>query len=206
MAIRQLVILGLCLSLGILCRASLAGARPIADEDPWLPFRQTTAEDGITIAKKIHEHFPNFGMVNPSLFRGAQPELDELWRFKDAGIVSVINFRDSAKDIQKERRKCQELGLRFFSLPWSGRHRQIKEELVTEFLRIISDPENLPAFVHCKRGAERTGTLVAIYRIKFHGWTAEQAYIEMRAYDFRNIFFGHLKRYVFGYEDRLREG
>ena len=46
---------------------------------------------------------------------------------------------------------------------------------IEEILEIISNPENQPVFIHCKRGCDRTGTVSAAYRIKFDGWTAEEA-------------------------------
>jgi protein-tyrosine phosphatase len=40
------------------------------------------------------------------------------------------------------------------------------------------DPANQPVFVHCEKGEDRTGALVAIYRIVKQGWTPERAYAE----------------------------
>ena len=65
------------------------------------------------------------------------------------------------------------------------------------FLEIVSDPDNLPAFVHCKHGADRTGTAVALYRIKVQNWDAEEAINEMvnGGYNFHRIY-RHLKDFV----------
>lgn len=45
-------------------------------------------------------------------------------------------------------------------------------------LRIMNDPERQPVLVHCGAGTERTGCVVALYRMFEDGWTLEQAYKE----------------------------
>jgi len=54
-----------------------------------------------------------------------------------------------------------------------------EDEEVVRFLKIVSDPNRTPAFVHCQRGADRTGTMCAIYRIAVQGWGREEAIEEM---------------------------
>ena len=155
----------------------------------------------------LRDHFDNLGVVNANVFRGAQPNADELWRLRDEGFRSVVNFRRSEEDGAPEAAACADLGLRYHSLPWSGKDETIDPQLVTRFLDILDDSANLPAFVHCKRGAERTGTMIAIYRIEREGWSAEDAYAEMERYGFRSLWYGHLKRFVLEYEagsERLR--
>jgi protein tyrosine/serine phosphatase len=149
--------------------------------------------------EKLHPYFENFGVVNAGVYRSARPDLDELWRLKDAGITTIVNFRESEEDVSAEVSACEDLGINHFSLPWDGHDKEIDPSLVSRFLEIIENPANLPALVHCKRGAERTGTLIAVYRIEHDGWSAEQAYEEMDKYKFRSIWFGHLKRYVLEY-------
>jgi protein tyrosine/serine phosphatase len=149
---------------------------------------------------RLNPYFENFGVVNAGVYRSAQPDPNELWRLKDAGFTAIVNFRESEEDVSAEVEAAGELGLKHFSLPWDGHDKEIDPALVSRFLEIIEDPANLPALVHCKRGAERTGTLIAVYRIEHDGWSAERAYEEMDKYKFRSIWFGHLKRYVLEYE------
>ena len=55
------------------------------------------------------------------------------------------------------------------------------EDELVEFLKVLADPANRPVFVHCKHGADRTGTAVATYRVVCQGWTKEDAIDEMRS-------------------------
>ena len=68
---------------------------------------------------------------------------------------------------------------------------------VVRFLQIVTDESRLPAFVHCRRGADRTGMMVAIYRIAVQGWDKEQAIAEMTQGGFRfNSGWQNLVQYV----------
>ena len=71
---------------------------------------------------------------------------------------------------------------------------------VQKFLALANDPANQPIFVHCKGGRHRTGLVTAVYRMTHDGWNADQAYDEMKKFDF-SYGFGHgdLKTYVYNY-------
>ena len=53
------------------------------------------------------------------------------------------------------------------------------EEDIVRFLRIVTDKNRQPVFVHCLHGADRTGTMCAAYRVVVDGWTKQQAIDEM---------------------------
>ncbi|HKS09373.1 MAG TPA: hypothetical protein VJS13_07480, partial [Pyrinomonadaceae bacterium] len=78
-------------------------------------------------------------------------------------------------------------------------------EQTQHFLQLVNDQANWPVYVHCKGGRHRTGEMTAIYRITNDGWTAAQAYEEMKKYDFEDSFFypRSLKKYVFSYYERF---
>ncbi len=67
-------------------------------------------------------------------------------------------------------------------------HPEYKEAV--RFLQIVTDPTRVPVLVHCKHGADRTGTLCALYRIAVQGWTKEEALGEMTegGYGFHEIW------------------
>jgi protein-tyrosine phosphatase len=50
---------------------------------------------------------------------------------------------------------------------------------VVRFLKIVTDSNRKPVFVHCQRGADRTGMMCAIYRIAVQGWSKAEAAEEM---------------------------
>ena len=52
------------------------------------------------------------------------------------------------------------------------------EEQIQAFLETVTDPALQPVFVHCRQGEDRTGVMVAIYRVAEQGWEPAQAYRE----------------------------
>lgn len=60
-----------------------------------------------------------------------------------------------------------------------------------KFLQIVNDPENQPVFVHCRHGSDRTGTMVAIYRMAVENWPRSRAINEMLdpRFGFHSTFF-----------------
>jgi len=117
----------------------------------------------------------NFYQLTPDLYRGAQPTAEGMARLKAMGVKTVINLRAFHSD----RDRVAGTGLksvRFETKPWHA-----EEEDVVGFLKVVADTNNLPAFVHCQRGADRTGLMCAMYRIVVCGWTKPEAIAEMKA-------------------------
>jgi tyrosine-protein phosphatase SIW14 len=149
-------------------------------------------------AEKIRaKGLPNLGRVNEHLFRGGQPEARHkaFEQLRELGIDIVVNLRDDQGDTEAEQRLVESLGMQFVSIPWTG-YKDPDHAQVAEFLRLLRDNPDKQVFVHCRRGAERTGVMLAAYRIAEQGWTPEQALEEMEEFKFRGFWFRHLKRYV----------
>ena len=121
-----------------------------------------------------HKDLPNLYRVNDGLYRGGQPTEAGLKQLAQLRIKTVVNLRDDDERAQVEGAATVAAGLRYFNLPLSDFHKPNDQE-VAKVLSIINAPENQPVFVHCKRGADRTGTIIAIYRIEHDGWTDTRA-------------------------------
>lgn len=128
-----------------------------------------------------YAELPNFHQVNTGLYRGAQPKEGGLQKLFSLGIKTVINLRDDDEREQREEQEAKAAGLRYFNIPMSN-SRAPSDAQVERILSIINAQENQPVFVHCKRGADRTGTIIAVYRISHDGWTSEQAKAEAKQY------------------------
>lgn len=140
---------------------------------------------------------PNLGRVHENLYRGGQPEAAAggYRSLQELGIEIVVNFRNDADDVEPERAQLEALGIRLVHIPWSGFQKPDNRQ-VAEFLQLLQEYRDRKIFVHCQRGAERTGVMLAAYRIAVQGWTAEQALAEMEVFKFRGFWFRHLKHYV----------
>jgi protein tyrosine phosphatase (PTP) superfamily phosphohydrolase (DUF442 family) len=145
----------------------------------------------------------NFGKVNDHYYRGSQPtDESEFLALKRMGIKMVIDLRED--QVGKAPAWAQSAGLKYFHIPLTT-NRPATEEQTSQFLMVVNDPANWPVFVHCKGGRHRTGEMTAIYRITHDGWTANQAYEEMKKYHFENNFFypRSLKKFVFSYYEQF---
>jgi tyrosine-protein phosphatase SIW14 len=131
----------------------------------------------IAQAETKYEGLPNFHKVNDNLYRGAQPSRDGIQTLRQLGIKTIINLRDDDERARSEAAVAAAAGLRYFNIAMDNFGRP-SDDKVERILAIIEMSENQPVFVHCKRGADRTGTIIAIYRIVHDGWTSEKAKAE----------------------------
>ena len=145
---------------------------------------------------------PNFGVVSETLFRGAQPKDAGDAELEKQGMDIVVSFREDARQIADERRAVEALGMRFVSIPWPAFDAP-RNEQVAEFLQLLRDNPGKKIFAHCQRGAERTGVMVAAYRIAAEQWAPREALGEMESYGFRGLWFRGYKKYVLSFPGQL---
>jgi tyrosine-protein phosphatase SIW14 len=134
----------------------------------------------------------NFHQVSDELCRGGQPGEPGLIALRDLQIKSVVSLRWRKKRISSEQVIAERLGLRFFSIPLNYWTLPNSND-IKAFLEIVDNVENQPVFVHCFHGADRTGVLVAMYRILRNDWSLQEAYKEMRQCGHHRITTAHFK-------------
>ena len=115
----------------------------------------------------------NFHKVSSVLYRGQQPTKAGMKALEKMGIKTVVNLRSFSSD----RREMQGTKMLYNHITMKAWHAEDKE--LVQFLKIVTSRNNQPVFVHCQHGADRTGTMCAIYRIALQGWTMDQAIEEM---------------------------
>ena len=108
-----------------------------------------------------YDELPNFHRVGGLLYRGGQPKPGGYERLARLGVKTVVNLRDDDEHARAEGDEAQAAGLRYYNVPL-GRLGRPSDAEVERVLRLIDAPENQPVFVHCHRGADRTGVVVAI--------------------------------------------
>jgi len=138
---------------------------------------------------------PNFAHVTNDLYRGDEPTTNGMKNLAGRGIKTIICVRA----LHSTESRTAGLRLRYEQInmwAWSP-----QDEFVVQFLTIMNNPANRPAFIHCYTGGDRAGLYVAIYRVVFCGWTKEEAKREMLygGYGFHEI----LVQYLVPYFDNL---
>jgi protein tyrosine/serine phosphatase len=143
----------------------------------------------------------NFGCVNENYYRGAQPEGRDYADLAALGVKTIIDVHEHGP--KGEQQMAERAGLKFYRIPLNEMAAPTPEQ-AAEFLKLVNDPENQPVFVHCAGGRHRTGTLTAIYRETHDGWTADQAFEEMKRYEFlKNGDHSRLKDFVYDYHSNI---
>jgi protein tyrosine phosphatase (PTP) superfamily phosphohydrolase (DUF442 family) len=129
---------------------------------------------------------PNLHKVSGNLYRGAQPEAEGIAELKRMGVRTIVNLRK----LHSDRDEIGGVEIGYEHIGMNAWHPE--QEDVVDFLKVVTDSERLPAFVHCQHGADRTGLMVAIYRVAVEGWTKEDASEEMRegGFGFHEVWKG----------------
>ncbi len=122
----------------------------------------------------------DFGEVTPRLFRGAQPNHAGFKALSKMGVGIVVDTRgDRTKTEGKEVRR---LGMKYVAIPWHCPFPH--DEAFAKFLRLMRGNPDKKVFVHCRLGDDRTGMMIAAYRMADEDWTADEAMREMREFGF----------------------
>ena len=155
-----------------------------------------SAQDATTNAE-----LPRFKQVSERLYRGAQPRDGGLSRLHDLGINTIINLRGSSARTRAQEAEARAIGLNYYNvaLPNWGRPQDAR---VRRILEIIAAPENGRVLVHCRTGVDRTGMIVALYRMTHDGWSANDALAEADRNGMRRTQFW-MRDYTEDYGDRI---
>ncbi len=130
-----------------------------------------------------NKDLPNFAQVNANLYRGAQPTEAGIKELAKMGVKTIVDLRGEEDKARVEEVLARKAGVRFVNVSLSNWF-EPKTADIERILKEIDAPENQPVFVHCRRGADRTGTVIGVYRIRHDGWTAKQAIAEAKRFDF----------------------
>jgi tyrosine-protein phosphatase SIW14 len=121
-------------------------------------------------AKKIiNPPVPNLFKINDSMYRSAQPGKNSITYFDSLGIRSILNLRKHHED---------PVGIHAKAYAVKMKASRFTDDDIIRALQIISTAPK-PILVHCRYGADRTGLVIAMYRIIFENWTREKAIAEL---------------------------
>lgn len=116
----------------------------------------------------------NFRQVDQEVYRGAQPSDEGFQYLAKLGIKVVLDLREHDERSLAEERVVTAAGMRYVNIPMTGMTPPTIEE-ANRILTLLEDPGAGPVFVHCKRGADRTGAVIAAYRIDHDRWDCPRA-------------------------------
>jgi protein tyrosine/serine phosphatase len=146
----------------------------------------------------------NFGHISPSYYRGGAPSGEGVLALANLGIKTVIDLQMDPNPI--ESGLVGKAGMQYVRIPMTTRTPPTASQQA-QFLALVNDPAHQPVYVHCKEGRHRTGVMTAMYRMTRDRWTADQAFKEMKQYDFGwDFLHAEFKRFVYAYVAPLEGG
>lgn len=111
----------------------------------------------------------NFHEFSRNVFRGAQPTKEGFNKLKKLGIKTIIDLVPNHTD----EKLIEGLGFSYYQIPvkpW-----RLEDAGVIQFLTVVTDTKNYPIFIHGDNGEEKTGLMVAVYRVYAQDWTTYDA-------------------------------
>jgi len=147
---------------------------------------------------------PNFHVVNENVLRGGQPTDAGLRNLADMGIKTIVDLQEEGDRAKGEKRLVKALGMKYVNIPMKGMTTPTEKQ-ISHALKALDDTSDGPVFIHCKRGADRTGVVIACYRVQHDNWDNQKALSEARNYGMSWYQFP-LKSYVKSYEPHDNSG
>jgi protein tyrosine phosphatase (PTP) superfamily phosphohydrolase (DUF442 family) len=136
----------------------------------------------------------NFGLVSRELWRGAQPTPEGMGWLARLGVKTIIDLREEA-----DESAIIPAGVRYVRIPVSPFNADRVE--VEQVLREI-DASPKPVFIHCHQGRDRTGLVVAAYRLR-QGMAASQVCKELRNFRVNFWWDGPIERRIYELDHTL---
>lgn len=143
----------------------------------------------------------NFGKVDVTLYRGAQPDENGIKNLKALGVTTIINLRMPGDAEKAEPKLAVANGIQYTNVPLAGVGRPTDAE-VAKILSVIQQSQG-PVFIHCEHGCDRTGTIVACYRIQHDGWSYAEAMKEAEIYGLSPLERG-MRKYIADFSKSAR--
>jgi tyrosine-protein phosphatase SIW14 len=161
-----------------------------------LAFATAAPADSSTI-----EGVRNFHKVDDRVYRGAQPTSEGFRNLAKLGVKIVVDLREGGGRSLNEEKLVAADGMRYVAFPLNGWGAPTLAN-VTKVLDLLEDASTGPVFVHCKRGADRTGSVIACYRVEHDRWRNAQALAEARSLGMSRLEKG-MQHFVLDYLPRL---
>lgn len=161
----------------VLASKFVTGCGPNIDQTP-------RGQISLHAADSLDPTIRNFQRVNDQLYRSGRLTDRNYANLAARGVNTVISFEEyNSPDLTLEQEKswAEKNQIKLISFPLSDRNPPTTDQIET-VLKELNNRENGTILVHCHRGADRTGIIIASYRIRFNFWSVELAIREMKKY------------------------
>lgn len=150
------------------------------------------------VGNQGREAIVNLGIRGVISLQGG--DIDDTWKGK---FAEWRQKGESPDAIAEEKAWFEAQGLTWFNAPLNSHEPKTPAEdrdIMDALRHMALATKDAPVFLHCEHGADRTGLLVALFRVFYKGWTPEDAYKEWLANGhtwIARVFTHHLDDYFF---------
>jgi tyrosine-protein phosphatase SIW14 len=130
----------------------------------------------------------NFDQVDSHVYRGGQPTDEGFQYLAQLGVKTIVDLRETGDRSTAEKFIVSKAGMKYVSVPMSGLTPPTDAQ-IARLLGILEDTASGPVFVHCWRGADRTGAVIAAYHIEHDHWDNARALSDARAHKMSSLQF-----------------
>lgn len=145
--------------------------------------------------------------VDAHIYTGRQPHRDEYPELAHQGIKTILDLRGGPIHKPHEQKLAEAAGLKYISMRLSGIW-EPHDKQIASIMAVMNDSSRWPIFIHCRRGDDRLGMVVACYRMTHDHWSNQQAYDEA-THDgmsrFEVLMRSYIRHFDAGKEQLLQE-
>ncbi|HEY0593206.1 MAG TPA: hypothetical protein VGF40_15650 [Thermoanaerobaculia bacterium] len=145
----------------------------------------------LSSCERIADRPGNFGVVeapsrrNGGIYRGAQPTATQVAALRrDLGVRTIVKL--NVQDLEEERAAARRANIVLVEIPLDPNRLGTADPAtvagVEKAVRAMTDPANAPVYIHCLRGSERAGFVVALHRARNDGWSFAEISDELSEY------------------------
>lgn len=165
------------------------------------PISMLTLPEGAKVSERIIslQGLSNVGKVSPVIFRGAQPLPEGYLTLKKIGVKTIINLRSK----HSEKKDVESAGMKSIEVPMNVL-KDVDIKTINSVIDMMINIDNQPVYVHSKLGQDRTGIVIAAYRMRVERWSLKEAEAEMQLFGFNDLWW-ELKESIRKYAKSLEE-
>ncbi len=134
--------------------------------------------------------------VSEGVFRGPHPKEADLRELSGMGIGTVLSLENNPSVVAEEERACRSLNINFVNIPLSELAPPSPGAL-KQAVHVIQQYRDGGIYVHCRRGIDRTGYVIASFRMLVEDRKLDTAYKECCDH-------GHSKLFYFFWKNSLK--